>query len=173
MTYTVSSGTLNLTQLQLHSPLLHLSWFVEKWVWWHFTVSSFMRKLEGKCFLEATWMMQWWIQTLADLGGGVGHPPSPTVYNHTWRFGETRNRQIITIICFFVNYFVILHLSALTGRLWCFTVKQSSLQFIKFIASLLYGNLSLCCAVLTKSAKVIWSPASASWSVFVYFLKNC
>jgi len=31
---------------------------------------------------------------------------------------------------------------------------KSSLQFTKFIASLLYGNLSLCGVVVSKSAKV-------------------
>ena len=28
-----------------------------------------------------------------------GPSPSPTVHNRTRRFGETRNRQLITIIC--------------------------------------------------------------------------
>ena len=81
--------------------------------------------------------------------------PSPTVQNHTRLFRETRNRQIglLAIICLFVGDFVILYLSALIGRLWCFTVKLSSLQFIKFIASLLFGNLSPCFAVVSKSAK--------------------
>jgi len=55
----------------------------------------------------------------------------------------------------FVAVFVILHLSALIGRFWCFTIKLSSLLFIKFIASLLYDNLSLCCAVVSKSTKEV------------------
>ena len=50
-----------------------------------------------------------------------------------------------------------------------------SLQFIKFIASSLYGNLSLCCAVVSKSTnEVIGSPVSVSRSVclFVYFSRT-
>jgi len=55
----------------------------------------------------------------------------------------------------FVAVSVIQHLSALIGHFWCFNIMLSSLQFIKCIASLLYDNLSLCCAVVSKSTKEV------------------
>ena len=43
------------------------------------------------------WILQ--MKTLADLGGRGGpQPPSPLVQKHMRQSGETRNRQIITII---------------------------------------------------------------------------
>jgi len=92
------------------------------------------------------------VQPLADLGRGGPCPLTHRARSYS-RFGETRNRQIITIIC--------LLLTSLSFCIWVhwldvcaasLLTKLSSLQFIKFIASLLYGNLSLCCAVVSKSA---------------------